>query len=347
MGVLKAVALSASVAVSFAAYADGASTAGFVSAPLGSLRHQSYPSSKRLSSPSQSVAATTMCSSSPDSSVNRRNAMAGIASGVAGLALTSPASTMAAQPNLDPRNAAGVGLNSNNIGQSLRDIKGETPVEEPPAKDPAKMGKKPKTGSKAAGLAIFQDDNLGYAFAMPPSWKGQSNALDSGGQLLAFVDDNNQGKTDALVTILAQPTKLSTIDELEKAIVPKGEVLSKKIAIKDSSQTDGSVIIFEANDKAKNLRVMALFSLRTLPSGNWLVSMTCQASEELYPSYITEFKEIIKGYRPTYASTAQKKKRGGKKPSTEISDDELGVPYEGRGAPKLDESIRNMPFGGK
>jgi hypothetical protein len=68
---------------------------------------------------------------------------------------------MAAQPNLDPRNAAGVGLNSNNIGQSLRDIKGETPVEEPPAKDPAKMGKKPKSGSKAAGLAIFQDDNLG------------------------------------------------------------------------------------------------------------------------------------------------------------------------------------------
>lgn len=160
-----------------------------------------------------------------------------------------------------------------------------------------------------------------YAFAMPPSWKGQSNALDSGGQILAFVDDNNQGKTDALVTIVAQPTKLATIDELEKAIVPKGELISKKISVKDASQKDGSVIIvrtvlfpsqtssghdtvfsllstdaaqphrksqFEANDKTKDLRVMALFSLRVQPTGNWLVSMTCQARGELYPSYINE-----------------------------------------------------------
>lgn len=62
---------------------------------------------------------------------------------------------------------------------------------------------------------------------------------------------------------------------------------------------------------------------------------------------VLQFKEIIKGYRPTYASTAQKKRSGGKKPSTEISDDELGVPYESGGAPKLDESIMNMPFGGR
>ena len=44
---------------------------------------------------------------------------------------------------------------------------------------------------------------------MPPSWKGQSNALDSGGQLLAFVDDNNQGKTDALVTVVSYTYFLS------------------------------------------------------------------------------------------------------------------------------------------
>ena len=62
---------------------------------------------------------------------------------------------------------------------------------------------------------------------------------------------------------------------------------------------------------------------------------------------VLQFKEIIKGYRPTYASTAQKRRSGGKKPSTEISDDELGVPYESGGAPKLDESIMNMPFGGR
>ena len=36
------------------------------------------------------------------------------------------------------------------------------------------------------------------------------------------------------------------------------------------------------------MRVQALFSLRVLPEGNWLVSMTCQAQEDLYPQYIDE-----------------------------------------------------------
>lgn len=76
----------------------------------------------------------------------------------------APASRcMAAAPNLDPRNAAGVGINSGNLGLSLKDIGGETPVEPlEEKKEPARMGQKPQAGSKAAGLAIFQDDNLGY-----------------------------------------------------------------------------------------------------------------------------------------------------------------------------------------
>jgi len=303
---------------------------------------------------------TTSCSAegpsekrSGGSASPRRALLQGLAAGAAALGLSGAAS--AAAPNLDPRNAAGVGLSkdaANAAKGPFQDAKGPFEGAGPgDSADGRGMPKqKPKAGSAAANLQIFQDDILGYAFAMPPNWRGESRQLDSGGQILAFVDDKNQGKTSAIVTVVAQPTKLDKFEELEQAIVPRGNMQSKKVANKDASHSDGSVVIYETKDVNKagtSVRVQALFCLRIKPEtgGNWIVSMTAQADEDLYPSYVDEFKGIVKSFRPTYPKPAGPKRLRDSPANTEISDDELGVPVKG-GDSKLDDTIKNMPFGG-
>ena len=98
------------------------------------------------------------------------------------LALGSPVAAGAAPKGIDTRNSAGLDVNKKSRFEDL-DISSAinkpvgAPVEEPPAQ------KQAPTQS-----AIFADDALGYAFAVPPSFQGQSKAIDNGGQIIAFTD---------------------------------------------------------------------------------------------------------------------------------------------------------------
>ena len=38
-----------------------------------------------------------------------------------------------------------------------------------------------------ANLAVFEDDTLGFAFALGPQWEASSQQLENGGQIIAFA----------------------------------------------------------------------------------------------------------------------------------------------------------------
>jgi hypothetical protein len=116
------------------------------------------------------------------------------------LALGSPVAAGAAPKGIDTRNSAGLDVNKKSRFEDL-DISSAinkpvgAPVEEPPAQ------KQAPTQS-----AIFADDALGYAFAVPPSFQGQSKAIDNGGQIIAFTDVSlNPPDITKRITLVAQP----------------------------------------------------------------------------------------------------------------------------------------------
>lgn len=201
--------------------------------------------------------------------------------------------------------------------------------------DPSQLPKdKPKSKKRAAGMAIFEDERLGYAFAVPPNFKGQSSSVGNGGQIIAFFDSET-GDINTRITLVAQPAPVDSLDELKKSFVPNGEISKQGMEMKSVGKEDGAVYVVETAQKDKPTMI-TLFALRKQPApvGNWLISLTTQASPEVFGKYEKEFRAIFKSFRLIYPDTDAR----------DVGEEELGKKV---GEIELSDEVNAVPFGGR
>ena len=151
-----------------------------------------------------------------------------------------------------------------------------------------------------SALAVFEDDTLGYAFALGPKWEAASQQLDNGGQIIAFSNKEKPDKTSRIV-LVAQPSPVPSFDALQQAIQPQGKVLKADTQEKASGKDDGYVRVFDYENGGN--RYTTLFALRVKPLGsetNWLITLTTQTEAAQWQEYEKEFEAVVKSFRLLY-----------------------------------------------
>jgi len=194
--------------------------------------------------------------------------------------------------------------------------------------------------AQQAAMAVFEDDVLGYAFAVAPRWEGSTQQLEKGGQIIAFSDKENPNKTTRVI-LVAQPSPVPTFKDLAGAIQPQGQVLSAETQEKVSGKDDGFVRVFDYESKGN--RYTTLFSLRVKPQGseeNWLITLTTQTEAGMYEDYAKEFQSIFKSFRLLYPVVKEKPEFVS---ALSLPDEELGMPNK---YIEMDPLL-TFPFGGK
>jgi len=194
---------------------------------------------------------------------------------------------------------------------------------------------------------VFEDDVLGYAFALAPKWIGSNQQLDNGGQLIAFSDNEKPNKITRIIMV-AQPSPVPTFKDLEKAIQPQGKVLTAETQEKASGKADGFVRVFDYENNGN--RYTTLFSLRVKPQGaeeNWLITLTAQTEAPLYGGYQKEFQDILTSFRLLYPVV---KKKSEFVSALSLPDEELGMPntdLANAGYVDIEDRFLEIPFGGE
>ena len=278
------------------------------------------------------------------------------------LASTTLPLAAGAETALDANNAAGLrpdgaggldGIDLEGIGSGVKVDRGDKAAFERKMRPKQQRGPKPaedrRESTKAeraaqANLAVFEDDTLGFAFALGPQWEASSQQLENGGQIIAFANKLRPSKITRVV-LVAQPTAVPSFAALEQAIEPQGTVLAARTEDKASGKDDGRVRVFDYTNGGN--RYATLFALRVKPQGsaaNWLITLTAQAEDGEWASYAAEFTRIVQSFRLLYPAVQADKAY----PSAlEVGDDELGVPARDLDLSEIDPDVLALPFGGK
>ncbi|KAJ1481520.1 hypothetical protein T484DRAFT_1954034 [Baffinella frigidus] len=297
-------------------------------APAAAPRPSAFPRIAARSSRGNS-AAFALRSSAEDGagSVDRRAALQGLAL----LALGVPTASGAAPPRIQTRNGAGLDVNKQS---RFEDVDISSAIDQPMSRRDGEQDEAPVVKKKAppqnAKNAIFSDDALGYAFAVPPTFQGQSQAVDNGGQIIAFFDAELEPRdVSCRITLVAQPSPVANLEELESALQLSGKKESSQRLVKEKSRDDGEVLLIDQIQDDKT-HIITVFALRLKPNGsdvNWLVSLSAQAKGDTWPEYEKRFRAVVKSFKLIYPDPELASPTDFKRP-TQVLDEELGTKFQ-------------------